>query len=310
MSKLHTPYEQVPSEETQAYDDEQHPLQENSGDHMHISTGDGFEDEMMVKLPSSYHYTTSPPQDSGNDYHSPRNEAGSLSPQRLKSPISRSDKENGDTGDHHTHTIHFDYDSEEEEDLGRFSFDFNHALGIKDAHGDRGSLQNHQPAYMVPNTARFLFDNEDTNTSSRNRWTNFSNPILTPGKRFFLSIQDARIETRRKRMERLLALPDDSTIRFYTERFALCLGPWCDLLDKGYVPIILVIIIYAVTVSSLGEEHAFVRKMMLGMGIPLFVFRILWRPLCWLVHEKKLERVRVRISLCARRFLLFFNQTH
>ena len=241
--------------------------------------------------PQSYNDQDDEEQRSSN-YDSPPIQSKSLSPRNLI---------NSPNSDHDTITslgqrnVDF-YDSEEEEDLGRYSIAFNQTLG-NDNGGQSQSQNGYQPAKRGT-PSMHNFNRED----SKNRLMQSS-----PMKRLFHKIQDARMETRRKRWERLLALPDEATLHFHKERCGLFFGTWCDLLDKGIIPIIFMIGIYAIILSMLSDEHAFVKNVMLGVGIPLFIFRISWRPLCWLVYERRQAR-RVRTKLFSMR--CSFPTTH
>lgn len=269
-----SPYKKIENDIPQSYDhDEQYPLNDGIGSQMEDKNGGSHHNSIHGSLhgsshdASSYHYSLSPPG-TGTGYYSPVSTSPRHSPKRLTSP-KQSDMHQNETISNKMK----DYNSEDDddEDLGRYSVVFNQALGIN---GDRSqhSSAGTSHAYHGPGGV-------------------FDTPMPESAKRLFMSIQDARMEHRSKRLERFLALPDDPTIRFHIERCGLCCSAWCDILDKGMYPIILVLILYVVTLIVLGDEHAFVKRIMLGVGIPLFVFRILWRPLSWFICERRKERV-------------------
>lgn len=117
-------------------------------------------------------------------------------------------------------------------------------------------------------------------------------------RRFLQAIKRARTQSRQKRIERLLALQDkesySSKCNFYSSRVELCLSsPWCDLLDKGFVIVIMVILILLIAYFSLDEEEdRKARKFLLAIGIPIIVFRVVWRPLYWILWGRIQERRR------------------
>lgn len=239
----------------------------------------------------SYSHSLSSPPDTASDYeyNSPDRSPRSM----INCP--KSDNDNTITSMGHNNGDSYDSD---EEDLGRYAIDFNQTLGRSGGHFQ------HQNGYeQAAGTRRlpshFHFDRED----SKSRWDQSS-----PVRQLYHRIQDARMETRTKRLERLLALPDEATMKFHKERCALFFGTWCDLLDKGFIPILFMLVIYVVVLSTLDDEQAFVKKVMLGIGIPIFIFRISWRPLCWLVRKRLQEqRVRASISIASTIFFLFFS---
>lgn len=230
----------------------------------------------------SYSHSLSSPPDTAIDYeyNSPDRSTRSI----INSP--KSDNDGHNNGD--------SYDSDEE-DLGRYAIDFNQTLG-------RSQNKNGYGYEQAAGTSHFHFDRKD----SKRRWTQSS-----PVREFFHIIQDARMETRTRRLERLLALPDEATMQFHKERCALFLGTWCNLLDKGFIPILFMLVIYVVVLSTLDAKHAFVKNIMLGFGIPIFIFRITWRPLCWLVRERLQERrVRVSTSIASASTIFFLCSSH
>lgn len=226
-----------------------------------------------------------PDQNSGS-HHSVSHRSGYYSPissSPRSSPKKKSPNKNGIHQSTSPNISMQDYKSDdEEEDLGRYSFAFNHTLGINGGHPNGGSHAYHG-----------VGDSDGPSGV-------FHSPVAS-AKRLFTTIQDARMENRRKRLQRLLDLPDDPNIRFYIERCGLCFSAWCDILDKGMYPIIVVIILFIVTLNILGEEHALVKRIMLAAGIPMLVFRILWRPLSWFVCERRKERVSAISTFCTRR---------
>ena len=266
---MKSPYKQIPSDAPNA--DHQDTIRE-----IHPTTKD-IEDQQDggVKLVSSPNEVVKY-ADSAED----ENNHILLTSKVLRTPV----KERADAGVIDMQHIHYnqdvtgdthqiDYDSDEEEDLGRYSAVYNHNLV-----GNRNST--------CSDTKRSLPN------SPQHCWTRSSKTIMRPAKRLFRTIRDVRVETRRKRMEKMLAMREDETLRFHKERCELCLGSWCDLLDKGCVPILLVLAAYVVVLVILNEEQALVRNIMLGVGIPLFIFRISWRPISWFVFGRRAERVR------------------
>ena len=150
------------------------------------------------------------------------------------------------------------HSDDEDEDLGRYSMQFRRTLN--------GGTQD--------------FQRQDRNGYE---------PILNPAKKLFQNIQDARLESRRKRMERLISLPDNS-IRAHVEKFAVYLGSWCDLLDKGLVIFLLSIAIFVIFLVTLDEDEIVMKRLMLGIGIPFFIFRVAWRPIKYLLCDKRRQK--------------------
>ena len=252
-----SPYTKIQGDSDDIYDEHA-----DTPDHTLLNEGNGIrltESDTRNEVENGYNFSQSPPETAAN-YYNP--ETLPLSPSDSLPRSHKSDTQNKIMSDHSINS----YDSEEdEEDLGRYSVIFNHTLG-------NSGLSPHQ--YQGP------VGYNDRGDSSRR---------CQPGRRILSSIHDARMESRRKRLERLLALPDDPTIRYQIERCGLCVSAWCDILDKGLFPILLVFIVYVVLLNVL--ENTFAKKMMLGIGIPLFVFRIGWRPLYCLISERRQERV-------------------
>lgn len=181
-----------------------------------------------------------------------------------------------------------DFDSDDEEDdLGRYNFDFNHALGINSnakmtiSGSYRGSMH----------TSRKGPQKHDED--STRRFTRYTRNTISPATRIFGSIKEARMVSRQRRMEKLLALDGaNSKISFYKERVCIWISTNCDLLEiKGFVLVLVTIVAYSVIVGSLGEEHRFAKNLLLGLGIPLIIFRLSWRPLSWYVCRRKQEKV-------------------
>ena len=184
-----------------------------------------------------------------------------------------------------------DFDSDDEEDdLGRYTFDFNHALGINSnakmttSGSYRGSVNNSRRGP------------QEQDADSTRRFTRYTRNTISPATRIFGSIKEARMVSRQRRMEKLLALDGaNSKISFYKERVCICISTNCDLLEiKGFVLILVTIIAYSVIVGSLGEEHRFAKNLLLGLGIPLIMFRLSWRPLSWYACRRKREKVSSR----------------
>jgi len=250
----------------------------------------------MSSISSPSHYEQIPSNDYPQSYNDQNNEeqlsSTCDSPIQKTSLIPRtvinSPKTDHDSSAMGRQNVDF-YDSEEEEDLGRYSVAFNQILVGND---DGGQSHSHNKDKQAKSDAPSRYDSD---REAGNKRFIRSSPV----RRLFHKIQDARMETRRKRWERLLALPDEATMHFHKERCALFFGTWCNLLDKGFIPIIFMLGIYVIILSKLSDEHAFVKNIMLGVGIPLFIFRISWRPLCWLVCE---QRQAKRVSA---KFLFF-----
>ena len=144
---------------------------------------------------------------------------------------------------------------DEDEDLGRYSMQFRRTL----------------------NGGRYNFHRQERNGYE---------PIINPARQLFRNIQDARLESRRKRMERLMSLPDNS-IRAYVGKFSVCLGSWCDLLEKGLVLFILSVVIFVLILLKLDEDEVLMKRLMLGLGIPFFIVRVAWRPIKYCLCDKR-----------------------
>jgi hypothetical protein len=198
-----------------------------------------------------------------------------------------------------------DLESDDGDDLGRFSFDFNHALGnLELEQEDFGERGENGKGY---NDARYIpHHSSDPHLTKRS-----NNPIMAFLRRFLQAIKRARTQSRQKRIERLLALQDkesySSKCNFYSSRVELCLSsPWCDLLDKGFVIVIMVILILLIAYFSLDEEEdTKARKFLLAIGIPIIVFRVVWRPLYWILWGRIQERVSPCIQNSLDNFTLF-----
>lgn len=158
----------------------------------------------------------------------------------------------------------------DDEDLGKYSIAFNKSLGR------HGNISNPRSSSYRQRSISLSGHKVNGGFWSRE----------SPVKRLYHRIQDARNETKRKRLERILALPDEATLHFHKERCALFFVTWCDLLDKGLFPLLLVLVVYIVILALLDEEYVITKKLMLIIGIPLFIFRFSWRPLCWVVSER------------------------
>lgn len=159
----------------------------------------------------------------------------------------------------------------DDEDLGKYSIAFNKSLGR------HGNISNPRSSSYRQRSISLSGHKVNGGFWSRE----------SPVKRLYHRIQDARNETKRKRLERILALPDEATLHFHKERCALFFVTWCDLLDKGLFPLLLVLVVYIVILALLDEEYVITKKLMLIIGIPLFIFRFSWRPLCWVVSERR-----------------------
>lgn len=184
-------------------------------------------------------------------------------------------------------------DDDEEEDFTRYSAVFSPTNDER-----RGPLQlqnrerqNQQGYHKAKASSWHLNDSSYSSGENNYGWMKSS-----PVRRLIHKIHDARMESKRKRMERLLALPDGASIQNHKERCFLFFNTWCDLLDKGIFLILFLLFVYIIILATLGEEHVFVKKMMLGLGIPFFIFRISWRPLSWLVYDQQCGRVSTGTS--------------
>lgn len=179
-------------------------------------------------------------------------------------------------------------EEEEEEDFARYSAVFSPTKDDR-----RGSLKGREQkqGYHKANSSSWKCDASYSCEQNNYGWMKSS-----PVRRLIHKIHDARMESRRKRMERLLALPDGASIQTHKERCFLCCNTWCDLLDKGIFFILFLVLLYITILVKLGEEHVFVKKVMLGIGIPFFIFRISWRPLRWLVLEQRCDRKRLMMT--------------
>lgn len=147
------------------------------------------------------------------------------------------------------------YSDDEDEDLGRYSVQFRRTLN-----GSVYELQEKEYRY------------------GHGKWNMYSEPTTNPAKRLFRNIQHARLESRRKRLEKLISLPDNSC-RSCLGRFSVCLGSWCDLLDKGLVIFLVTLTSFVGIIMVLDEDEIVIKKFMLGLGIPMFILRIAWRPI-------------------------------
>jgi hypothetical protein len=284
MSGTHFPsiYEKIPNSDHDTYDDdEDHALvkTKNSCQQSHLS---GSEKECIShgqETGDEYLMSCSTPRGGGQTFQG--NDEIELIP-TAKSDVY------GKHGDGTSYSYDFEMEEENEEetdDFARYSAVFSPTQDEK-----RGSLQGsgQKQGYHKATTPSW-HSNGSYNCEENNYGWMKSSPV----RRLIHKLHDARMESRRKRMERLLALPDGASIQNHKERGFLCFNTWCDLLDKGIFFIMFLLFLYIVILVTLGEEHVFVKKLMLGLGIPFFIFRISWRPLSWLVYEQRCDRVSV-----------------
>ena len=191
----------------------------------------------------------------------------------------------------------------DEDDVRRYSLDFN--VGTK-SHGKMLNNENdhdyisssHEFSTPVRSSLeegtpeRFDSDNDDFK-----RFDDFTTPV----RQVCHILQSARIESRRKRMERLLELPDEhsatSRCHYLATRIVICFSSaYCDLIDKGFILVIVAVVIFVVVYQSLDEkEDRTARKLLLGVGVPIIIFRVGWRPLYWFVWGRIVEEVSVPV---------------
>lgn len=203
--------------------------------------------------------------------------------------------------------------SDDEEDLGRYNFDFNHTIGINDPFhltnnnnstrklfgSDIEVIYGENNLYGQPSKFPSCGSNNQYASAAMSSGKHSTkSSVLARIQDCFEAIKLMQMESRRKRMEFLLALPDDdnysSKCHYCATKIMILLSSsWCDLLDKGSVLIVLFTLIFVVVYESLDEEEdRDARQLLLGLGIPLLVIRVVWRPLYWFVWGRRIERRR------------------
>lgn len=94
----------------------------------------------------------------------------------------------------------------------------------------------------------------------------------------------ARIETKRKRMERMLSLNSD------LERFSLTVSSYCDLTDRGMPVLILILMAFNAMAFILLENP----WKWIMWGALMFSVRVLWRAAYWYIWGRQLAKKRKR----------------
>jgi len=94
----------------------------------------------------------------------------------------------------------------------------------------------------------------------------------------------ARVETKRKRMERMLSLNSD------LERFSLTVSSYCDLTDRGMPVLILILMAFNAMAFILLENP----WKWIMWGALMFSVRVLWRAAYWYIWGRQLAKKRKR----------------
>jgi len=94
----------------------------------------------------------------------------------------------------------------------------------------------------------------------------------------------ARLETKRKRMERMLSLNSD------LERFSLTVSSYCDLTDRGMPVLILILMAFNAMAFILLENP----WKWIMWGALMFSVRVLWRAAYWYIWGRQLAKKRKR----------------
>jgi hypothetical protein len=102
---------------------------------------------------------------------------------------------------------------------------------------------------------------------------------ITP-QRIWQAWVEAREQTRRRRVERMLAINNDA------ERARLCLSSWCDLTDRGFHLLVGIMIVWIAICSLLHNA------LWIVWGVLIFVCRVLWPPAYWYFRGRHIARKR------------------
>ena len=94
----------------------------------------------------------------------------------------------------------------------------------------------------------------------------------------------ARVETKRKRMERMLSLNSD------LERFSLTVSSYCDLTDRGMPVLILILMAFNAMAFILLENP----WKWIMVGALMFSVRVFWRAAYWYLWGRQLAKKRKR----------------
>jgi len=109
-----------------------------------------------------------------------------------------------------------------------------------------------------------------------------------------------RSESRRKRVERAMALEDttEGTISHLNGTIMLCLSSWCDLSEyKGMMVAVAFLLIWGLSYHFLDQqadspEDEALRDLVLVSGISLVAIRCLWWPVYWYVWGRRVQKRR------------------
>jgi len=109
-------------------------------------------------------------------------------------------------------------------------------------------------------------------------------------------IRTARLDSKRRRAERILALSDNDVqtpLGLALTHTRLCLLSWCDLMDRGFV-LIIVLLVFIVCLYNVldGERYGKEKHMLVWIGLPVVVVRVCWGPVWWYVWGRRIEKRR------------------
>jgi len=129
--------------------------------------------------------------------------------------------------------------------------------------------------------------------SSHSHYNNSNNSVVTWQEAlsgaltiFWETFQTARMESRRKRAEQMLALGDEHVL----DRTWISFSSWCDLTDRGTILIPFLFLTWIFITSVTPSQD--LRTWLLFMGLPAWMIRFLWHPIYWYVWGRPLQRKR------------------
>uniref|UniRef100_A0A7S2A194 Uncharacterized protein n=1 Tax=Trieres chinensis TaxID=1514140 RepID=A0A7S2A194_TRICV len=198
----------------------------------------------------------------------------------------------------------------DEDSLGRYAFDFSHGPGhfdppeyvdgeetVDGAGAGAGGASGHRGSNGAgrgggPPRAT-LGEKRRSSTSST---ASLGRKLKGAARR----MREARMDRRRRRAQRMLALQDDvgqrrGLLPELCRRLEMAFAsPWCDLTERGAVVVIAAAAGLGLAYRLMGdaEERARAKRVLLAVGVPLIVFRLCWRLIYWAAWGRHVERRR------------------
>ena len=181
---------------------------------------------------------------------------------------------------------------DDEDDVGRFSLNFHQSTGggsILDA--NVSNVMNGPPLSPI---SSFDFDRNNQEVANHSRFG-----LLKYFNRIYHKIKSGREESRRKRVEHLLSIPDTDVTNprchyFFWLVEIFYLSEWCDLADKGLILFLAATTVFTIIYLCLDEKQdKTTRAILLAVGVPLLICRVVWRPLYWIAWGKRVEKVSI-----------------